>query len=145
MSIKAWAARLYASKVVHSDARWMSKPAETQAKVFKDLIRQAKDTAFGKRSRISVALLARKIFRRKVPVRDYEALRPYVERIIDGEQNVLWPGRPTYFAKTSGTTSGSKFIPITSVSMKEQVRASRRALLHYIYQSGNTRFCGTAR
>ena len=139
MSIKAWAARLYASKVVHSDARWMSKPVETQAKVFKDLIRQAKNTAFGKDHDFS-SIVSPEDFRRKVPVRDYEALRPYVERIIDGEQNVLWPGRPTYFAKTSGTTSGSKFIPITSVSMKEQVRASRRALLHYIHQSGNTRF-----
>ena len=139
MSIKARAARLYAKKVVHSDGRWMSRPIETQEKVFKDLIRQGRDTAFGKDHSFT-AITSQEEFRNNVPIRDYEELRPYVERIIDGEQNVLWPGRPTYFAKTSGTTSGSKFIPITSVSMKEQVRASRRALLHYIHQSGNTRF-----
>ena len=139
MSIKAWAARLYARKVVSSDARWMSKPLETQEGVFKHLIETAKNTAFGKDHGFK-SIKNPEEFRESVPIRDYESLKPYVERIIEGEKDVLWPGRPTYFAKTSGTTSGSKFIPITEVSMKEQVRASRRALLHYIGESGNTDF-----
>ena len=139
MSLKAWAAKKYASKVVKSDARWMARPLETQQKTFEELIQSAKNTAFGKdHDFASIKTVAD--FKARVPIRDYEELRPYVERIIGGEQDVLWPGRPKYFGKTSGTTSGSKFIPITSVSMKEQVRASRRALLHYIYQSGNAEF-----
>ena len=139
MSLKAWAAKKYASKVVKSDARWMARPLETQQKTFKGLIQSAKNTAFGKDHDFA-SIQTPDDFKARVPIRDYEELRPYVERIIAGEQDVLWPGRPKYFGKTSGTTSGSKFIPITAISMKEQVRASRRALLHYIHQSGNAAF-----
>jgi hypothetical protein len=139
MSLKAWAAKHYARRVVQSDARWMAQPHQTQEAVFKKLIRQAKNTAFGKDHDFA-SIKSPQDFRERVPVRDYEQLRNYVERIVAGEEDVLWPGRPKYFAKTSGTTSGSKFIPITSISMKEQVRASRRALLHYIHESGNTEF-----
>lgn len=139
MSLKAWAAKHYARRVVQSDAQWMAQPHQTQEAVFKKLIRQAKNTAFGKDHDFA-SIKTPQDFRERVPVRDYEQLRNYVERIVAGEEDVLWPGRPKYFAKTSGTTSGSKFIPITSISMKEQVRASRRALLHYIHESGNTEF-----
>ena len=75
-----------------------------------------------------------------MPIRDYEELKPYVEHIKSGESNVLWPGKPIYFAKTSGTTSGVKYIPITKPSIKHQVNASRNAILNYILETGNSSF-----
>ena len=75
-----------------------------------------------------------------VPIRDYEKLKPYVERIQKGERNVLWKGLPLFFAKTSGTTSGAKYIPLTKVSLACQIKAARNALLHYVATSGNHQF-----
>ena len=60
--------------------------------------------------------------------------------MVKGRADVLWPGRPAYLAKTSGTTSGAKYIPITDESIKEQVKASRNAILSYIHETGNTKF-----
>jgi len=75
-----------------------------------------------------------------VPVVEYEALRPYVERVIAGENDVLWKGRPLYFAKTSGTTSGAKYIPITKESMPTHIKSARNAMLLYIAETGDTSF-----
>ena len=77
-------------------------------------------------------------FVKRVPVRDYEALKPYVDKVVAGEANVLWKGKPLYFAKTSGTTSGAKYIPITKESMPSHVEAAKNAILLYIHQTGNT-------
>ena len=79
-------------------------------------------------------------FVKRVPVRDYEALKPYVEKVVAGQDNILWKGKPLYFAKTSGTTSGVKYIPITDVSIKAQVEASRNAILLYLNETGKTGF-----
>jgi hypothetical protein len=78
-------------------------------------------------------------FRATVPVRDYEQLRPYIDQILEGKTDILWPGRPLYYAKSSGTTSGAKYIPITADSMPQHIRAAREALLNYIYQTGSTK------
>jgi len=67
-------------------------------------------------------------FKRQVPIRDYEALKPYIEKVRAGERDILWPGRPKYFAKTSGTTSGAKYIPITRDSMPNHFNTARNAL-----------------
>jgi len=75
-----------------------------------------------------------------VPIRDYEALKPYVERVVKGEENILWKGKPIYFAKTSGTTSGSKHIPITKESMPSHTEAARNAILLYVAETGKTNF-----
>jgi hypothetical protein len=75
-----------------------------------------------------------------VPVRDYEDLRPYIDRETRGEENILWPGKPEYLAKTSGTTSGVKYIPISKESMPEHIRAARNALLNYIHETGKSDF-----
>jgi hypothetical protein len=72
-----------------------------------------------------------------VPVRDYEGLKKYIDRVVSGEKNILWPGKPLYFAKTSGTTSGAKYIPITKSSIKTHVRSARDALLNYFLKSKN--------
>src|SRR5690606_41686788 len=79
-------------------------------------------------------------FKQRVPIRDYEELKPYVDRIVQGEHSVLWPGLPYYFAKTSGTTSGAKYIPITKESMPFHIKAARDAILNYIHQTGKVDF-----
>lgn len=79
-------------------------------------------------------------FTQAVPIRDYEAFKPFIERIKNGQQNVLWKGRPIYFAKTSGTTSGVKYIPITNESIPNHINTARNALLCYMVESGNPSF-----
>jgi len=76
-------------------------------------------------------------FRASIPVRDYEELRPYIEQVLAGAKDVLWPGRPLYYAKSSGTTSGAKYIPISADSMPQHIRAAREALLNYIHETGS--------
>ena len=139
MSIKSIAARLFARQVVKNTQAWATNPVETQNKVFQKLIRQAKDTQFGRDHHFD-QIQTPADFAQHVPVRDYEELKPYVERIVKGEENVLWKGKPLYFAKTSGTTSGAKYIPLTNESMPYHIEAARNAILHYIHETGNADF-----
>ena len=138
MSLKAFGAKLFAKKVVWDIQSWASKPFQTQETVFKQLIRSAKETQFG-RDHGFKDIQSHADFVERVPIRDYEGLRPYVERVVEGESDVLWPGLPLYFAKTSGTTSGAKYIPLTKASMPSHVRAARNAILCYIHETGNTK------
>jgi hypothetical protein len=110
-----------------------------QQKVFTDLIHAAKNTAFGKDHQFA-SINNYEDFKKLVPVRDYEELRPYIERVTKGEPNVLWPGKPAYLAKTSGTTSGVKYIPISKESMPQHIKAARNALLSYIHETGKADF-----
>lgn len=110
-----------------------------QQKTFTDLIHAAKDTAFGKDHGFA-AINNYEDFKKQVPIRDYEDLRPYIERVTTGEANVLWPGKPAYLAKTSGTTSGVKYIPISKESMPQHIKAARNALLSYIHETGKADF-----
>ncbi len=139
MSLKAFAAKLFAKKIAQKMAKWADNPIITQEKVFLDLIANGRNTAFGKAHDFA-EIENHEDFTKKVPIRDYEELRSYIERIIDGESDVLWPGKPIYFAKTSGTTSGAKYIPITKISIKHQVEASRNSILSYIHETGNASF-----
>ena len=138
-SLKAALSKPFAKYVANQIKRWASKPVETQDKVFKKLIKDAKSTSFGKDHNFT-NITTYEDFKQSVPVRDYEALRPYVNRVVEGEQNVLWRGKPIYFAKTSGTTSGAKYIPITRESMPSHVEAARNAILMYIHETGKTKF-----
>ena len=110
-----------------------------QENVFQSLVAGGRHTQFGKDHDFA-AITSYEKFRERVPVRDYEGLSPYIDRIIKGEQDVLWPGRPLYFAKTSGTTSGAKYIPISRQSMPNHIESARLALLMYILKTGETRF-----
>ena len=139
MSPKALAARIFAWSVQRKTARWTAHPVATQQKVFESLIQQAGDTEFGRDHRFK-EISDHKDFVERVPVRDYEQLKPYVEKILNGKRDILWPGVPLYFAKTSGTTSGAKYIPISRLSIREQVKASRNAILNYISKTGNSAF-----
>ena len=108
-------------------------------KVFKYLIKKAEKTQFGINHNFkNISTL--ESFAKNVPIRTYEEIKPYIEKIINGEKNILWPGKPLYFAKTSGTTSGVKYIPITRESMPSHVQSARDATLHYIYETGKTSF-----
>lgn len=139
MSLKSLAARIFAKNIARKTAKWAGEPLKSQEKVFKHLIRNAQNTKFGIDHNFK-QIKSHSEFVNEVPIRDYEALREYVEQAVAGKENVLWPGKPIYFAKTSGTTSGAKYIPITSESIKEQVLASRNAILNYIHETGNSDF-----
>lgn len=139
MGIKAFAAKIFASQVVNKTKKWAGQPVETQDHIFKKLISEAADTTFGKEHDFH-KIKSHKDFCNQVPVRDYEDFRPYIEKIIQGGNDILWKGRPIYFAKTSGTTSGAKFIPITKESIPSHINAARDALLHYIHETGNAKF-----
>ncbi|MGB4742849.1 MAG: GH3 auxin-responsive promoter family protein [Flavobacteriaceae bacterium] len=137
-SIKSFAAKLYATRVYNKINRWASNPIETQERVFQSLISDASSTQFGRDHNFK-NISTHEDFVKQVPVRDYEALRPYVEKVVAGESDILWKGRPLYFAKTSGTTSGAKYIPITKESMPGHIEAAKNAILLYIHQTGNTK------
>ncbi|RZJ29453.1 MAG: GH3 auxin-responsive promoter family protein [Flavobacterium sp.] len=139
MSIKSAAAKIFASHVVGKTKKWSANPVETQQKVFEKLIADAKNSAFGKDHDFD-KIKTYADFAAKVPIRDYEQLKPYVDRIVKGEADVLWPGKPLYFAKTSGTTSGAKYIPLTRESMPFHIDAARDAILHYIHETGKADF-----
>ena len=139
MSIKLFFAKLFAKKIYRKTQLWASNPIETQRKVFEDLIHQAKNTSFGIDHHFD-QIKTVDDFVKNVPIRDYEALKPYVERVVKGEENVLWKGKPLYFAKTSGTTSGAKYIPLTSESMPFHIEAARNAILLYIHETGKADF-----
>lgn len=139
MSLKSFLASLWASHIRKKIDQWAQNPITTQEKVFKTLIQQAKNTAFGKDHRFA-EIHSYEDFVKNVPIRDYEALSPYIERVKNAEENVLWRGKPLYFAKTSGTTSGAKYIPLTKESMPYHIQAARDAILCYIAQTGKADF-----
>ena len=139
MSIKSFFGKILAKRDVSQTKKWSSKPVETQRKVMLQLLNTAAHTAFGKDHGFS-KINNYEDFKNQVPVRDYEGLKPYIERVKNGEKDVLWKGGPMYFAKTSGTTSGAKFIPLTKESLAHQIKAAKSALLHYIVDSGNHHF-----
>lgn len=135
MSIKSFGAKIFASIIHKKTQKWLQNPVETQARVLADLIEQAKHTAFGQDHDFK-AITNAQTFAQRVPIRDYEGLKPYVDRVVKGEENVLWKGKPLYFAKTSGTTSGAKYIPLTKESMPYHIEAARNAILAYVHETG---------
>ena len=109
---------------------------DLQFKIFKNLIEIGTNTLFGKDHNFR-GIKTYTDFTKNVPLRDYEQLKPYVERIKHGEANILWRGKPAYFAKTSGTTSGVKYIPISKESIPNHFGSARNALFNYYAQTGN--------
>ena len=139
MGLKAGLSKLFAI-LVNRQLNTLRKNAPAlQQNTFIKLIEQAKNTGFGKAHNFA-QIKTYEDFKANVPVRDYEELRPYIERVTSGEENVLWPGKPLYLTKTSGTTSGVKYIPISKESMPGHILSARNALLSYIYETGNADF-----
>ena len=139
MGLKAALSRVFAAWVNRDINRIRQNSVALQQKTFEYLVAKAKGTAFGKDHHFET-IRTYDDFKKQVPVRDYEDLRPYIDRVTHGDEDVLWPGKPEYLAKTSGTTSGVKYIPITKESMPEHIKAARNALLNYIYETGKSDF-----
>jgi len=139
MSIKSFAAKIFASYIRKKIDKWASKPHDTQDKVFQELIEKAKNTKFGKEHNFN-KISTHSDFIKNVPIRDYEELKPYVDLMVEGQEDILWPGKPLYYAKTSGTTSGAKYIPLTKESMPTHINAARNAILCYIEDTGKSKF-----
>lgn len=139
MKIKSFLAKPYAA-IIHSRIRkGMATAAADQQAIFQQLMKTVAKTAFGKDHRLTAGTTYAE-YKQAVPIRDYEALRPYIDLIKEGKMDVLWKGRPIYFAKTSGTTSGVKYIPISKDSIHNHIDTARNALLCYMAESGNTSF-----
>lgn len=139
MGIKSILAKPLAAIVAGQIKKWSGKPVETQEKIFRSLTAVLANTVFGKDHGIT-ANISYEDFKKQVPVRDYEALRPYLDRVVAGEANVTWKDKPLYLSKTSGTTSGVKYIPISKESMPNHINCARNALLMYIHETGKSAF-----
>ena len=135
MGYKATLAKPIAQWMSSRIQKWSDHAVAAQDKVLAALLKKGRHTDFG-RSHNFDKIRNYSDFASAVPIRDYEQLKPWVEKIIAGEQNVLWPGRPRYFAKTSGTTSGSKYIPITTDSLPNHFGTARNALFNAYARSG---------
>ena len=139
MNIKSLIAKPYAKWQIKKNQKWINNPVETQLKTLQKLINDAKNTIFGKDHTFS-SIQNYKDFKNLVPLQGYEGLKKYIERVIAGESDILWKGKPIYFAKTSGTTSGEKYIPITKESISTHIKSAKDALLNYIVESGDSSF-----
>ena len=137
MSVKSFLSLPFANYIVLKNKKWKYNAVNTQSKVFKNLIRRAKKTQFGEDHNFS-DISNYDDFKKNVPIRGYEDLFKYIKKIKNGEEDVLWPKKPIYFCKTSGTTSGSKYIPITKESMPNHITSARDSILSYISKTKNT-------
>jgi hypothetical protein len=139
MRILSFLVKPIANFIIKRNQKWISRPVPTQEKIFKKLINSAQHTAFGRDHHFS-KIKTYQDFIKQVPIADYEALSTYIERVKNGEKDVLWKGKPLYFAKTSGTTSGTKYIPISNESIGYHINSARDALFNYVVETGNADF-----
>jgi len=139
MKIKSFLAKPFASYIYKTIRKGMTTAAADQENILKSLIKTGRATEFGKDSKLD-QVNSYEEYKQAVAVRDYEQLKPYINKIKEGKHNILWKGLPIYFAKTSGTTSGTKYIPITKDSIPNHINTARNALLCYMAETGNTRF-----
>jgi len=139
MGIRSVLSKPFAAYIAAQTRKWAGDPVGAQERVRKEIVQRAAATRFGADHRFS-EIGSSADFSEAVPVRDYEDLRPYVDQILQGDADVLWPGKPSYFAKTSGTTSGTKYIPITKESLPNHINSARNALLSYVHETGNSAF-----
>ena len=139
MGIRSVLSKPLAKWVVERQKIWMHRPAEAQQRWFRQLMAVGQHTVFGRDHHLKDVQTVEE-FRQAVPVRDYEDLKPYIEQILHGDSDVLWKGKPLYMAKTSGTTSGVKYIPITHDSIPNHINSARDALLNYVNETGESAF-----
>ena len=139
MKVKSFLAKPFASYVHRQVKKDMANAVEDQQKIFQDLLKTGSKTIFGADHKLNEVRTYEE-FKQAVPIRDYEQYKPYIEQIKEGKHNILWRGQPIYLAKTSGTTSGIKYIPITNDSIPNHINTARNALLCYMAESGNNKF-----
>jgi hypothetical protein len=134
MGIRSTLAKPFAAYVASQTKKWAQNPGLYQDRIFHSLIREGQGTLFGRDHGFS-SIKNYDDFKRQVPIRDYEALKSYVEKILEGKTDILWKGKPAYFAKTSGTTSGTKHIPISKESLPFHFNSARDATLSYVNET----------
>src|SRR6185295_11213478 len=139
MKIKSFLAKPFASYIYKGIRKDTLTALEDQENVLRQLVKTGRNTEYGKEHGLP-NVNSYEEFRQAIPLRDYEQLRPYIQKIKEGKHNILWKGRPIYFAKTSGTTSGTKYIPISKDSIPNHINSARNALLCYMAETGNTSF-----
>ena len=139
MGIKNSLANLLAKRTAKKLLREATNAIECQERLFKSLIRIGRRTAFGKDHTFD-DIHDYADFTKRVQPQEYEYFIPYIERIKEGEADVLWKGKPLYLCKTSGTTSGTKYIPLTKESLPNHIQSARNALLCYIAETGKADF-----
>lgn len=131
--------KIVANIAKYKVTQWSVNPIKTQQKQFNFLMKIGSKTLFGSEHNLFQGITYNE-FKNRVPIRDYEQFKHYIERVKNGEDNILWKGKPIYFAMTSGTTSGSKYIPITKHSLKNHLNGAKNAILLYIAETNNTSF-----
>ena len=136
--MKSILVRPYARYIARQVARDRKNIFADQQRIFRTLIHYGAKTSYGKDHGFS-SIKSPKEFASQVPVKDYEALKPYFDRMVAGEPDIFWPGRPKYYAKTSGTTSGIKYIPLSRASMPNHINTARSALMTYAARGKNSR------
>nr|MBS0038350.1 GH3 auxin-responsive promoter family protein [Saprospiraceae bacterium] len=139
MGFKSLAARPYAFFIHKKLASDSKKAVDIQNKMLFSHLKKAGNTLFGKNHQFN-RISSYEDYKESVPVRDYEELKTYFDQVAEGKKDVLWPGLPKYLAKTSGTTSGAKYIPITADSLPNHFGTARNAVFNFAYQSGNFKF-----
>ena len=139
MEFKSAIIKPFAKIISKQISNWSANAIAAQEEIFEELIHVGQKTIFGKDHDFD-QIKTYEDFKNQVPIRDYEGLKSYIDLIKKGEANVLWPGRPKYFAKTSGTTSGVKYIPLTKDSMPNHFGTARNALFNYYAKTGNGKF-----
>lgn len=139
MGLKSILAKPYAKILSNKIERDSNSAIKDQEDIRKKLIEKAKNTVFGQDHNFK-NIRTYEDFKKNIPIRDYEELSSYIKKLRKNESDILWPGLPAYFAKTSGTTSGAKFIPITKDSISNHINGAKYALLNYIHETGNSKF-----
>ncbi|MFI5194181.1 MAG: GH3 auxin-responsive promoter family protein [Chitinophagales bacterium] len=139
MKIKSFLAKPFASYIYRSIRKEMGTALEDQENILKTLLKTGSKTVFGREHHLETVKTYEE-FKAAVPIRDYEQFKPYIDLVKEGKHNVLWKGQPIYFAKTSGTTSGVKYIPISKDSISNHINTARNALLCYMAETGNSAF-----
>lgn len=139
MGIRSVLAKPFAAFIAAQTRKWSLEPYRFQHQIFRDLVRSAKSTRFGISHHFS-DIKNHEDFKKHVPIRDYEDLKTYIDDVVKGKPDILWKGTPAYLAKTSGTTSGTKYIPITSDSIPNHIHGARNALLSYVNETGRASF-----
>ncbi|MDB4314876.1 GH3 auxin-responsive promoter family protein [Cyclobacteriaceae bacterium] len=139
MGIRSILSKPLAKWIVYDQKKWALNPGKFQSNLFRKLIKSGSKTQFGRDHQFD-EIRNHTDFTQRVPIRDYEELKPYINEILEGKKDVLWPGLPAYLAKTSGTTSGVKYIPITKDSIPNHINSARNALLSYVNETGNSTF-----
>src|SRR5215203_2325673 len=139
MKIKSFLAKPFASYIYKGIRKGMATAVTDQENILQQLIKVGKGTEYGRCLGLD-KITKYEEFRQAIPIQDYEQMRPWIDRIKEGKHNILWKGRPIYLAKTSGTTSGTKYLPITKDSIPNHINTARNALLCYMAETGNTAF-----